>query len=126
MLGRHVPEFSAVGMPLIRGYPDQRSKKSHFMKYRVIFAAAIMVGISGGASAQASSPNNNTIVLTETGVANLRIQTVPVEETDFEETVFSLGRIEEIPENHATVSSRISGKIVGLAVREGDKVVGRR
>ncbi len=64
----------------------------------------------------------NTIVLDETGVKNLRIQTVEVEETDFEETVFALGRIAEIPEHHAVVSSRISGRVVGLDAQEGDAV----
>jgi len=37
------------------------------------------------------------IILDATGVANLRIQTVEVEERDFETTVFAIGRIEEIP-----------------------------
>ncbi len=39
----------------------------------------------------------NIIVLDETGVKNLRIETVEVEETAFEATIFSLGRIEVIP-----------------------------
>jgi cobalt-zinc-cadmium efflux system membrane fusion protein len=64
----------------------------------------------------------NTIVLDETGVKNLRIETVEAEETDFEETVFALGRIAEIPENHAVVSSRISGRVIGLLAQEGDSV----
>lgn len=64
----------------------------------------------------------NTIVLDETGVKNLRIETVEVEETDFEETVFALGRIAEIPERHGVVSSRISGRVIGLEANEGDTV----
>ncbi len=64
----------------------------------------------------------NTIVLDETGVKNLRIETVQVEETDFEETIFALGRIETIPANVAAVSSRISGRIVELNVAPGDMV----
>lgn len=63
-----------------------------------------------------------TIVLDEMGVKNLRIETVEAEETDFEETVFALGRIAEIPERHAVVSSRISGRVLELAVHEGDTV----
>ena len=39
----------------------------------------------------------DTVVLDETGVKNLRIETVEAEETDFEETIFALGRIEDIP-----------------------------
>ncbi len=62
------------------------------------------------------------IVLDENAVRNLRIETVEVEETDFEETVFALGRIEEIPDHHAVLSSRISGRVVGLEAQEGDTV----
>ncbi len=64
----------------------------------------------------------DTILLDETGVKNLRIETVETEETDFEQTVFALGRITEIPENHAVVSSRISGRVIGLEAQEGDTV----
>jgi len=65
---------------------------------------------------------SNTIVLDETGVKNLRIETVVVEESNFEESVFALGQIETIPNKAAAVSSRISGRIVELAVSPGDKV----
>ena len=64
----------------------------------------------------------DTTILDETGVKNLRIETVEVEETTFEETIFSLGRIAEIPENHGVLSSRISGRVIGLEVQEGDTV----
>lgn len=64
----------------------------------------------------------NTIVLDETGMKNLRIETVQVEETDFEETIFALGRIETIPAKVAAVSSRISGRIVALNLAPGDMV----
>jgi len=66
--------------------------------------------------------DSNTIVLDDIGVKNLRIETVVVEETDFEETAFALGRIDEIPENHAVVSSRISGRVMGLDFKEGETV----
>ncbi len=69
-----------------------------------------------------AATNADTIVLDETGVKNLRIETVEVEETSFEETVFALGRIAEIPERHAVVSSRISGRVIGLDAQEGDTV----
>ena len=65
---------------------------------------------------------DNTVVLTETGVKNLRIETVEVEEASFEEIVFALGRIEAIPSNIAAVSSRVSGRIVELKVTPGDHV----
>ena len=79
---------------------------------------AFLVGISFLQAAE----NTNTIVLDENGVKNLRIETVEAEETDFEETVFALGRIAEIPERHAVVSSRITGRVIGLEAHEGDTV----
>jgi membrane fusion protein, heavy metal efflux system len=66
--------------------------------------------------------STDTIVLDDTGVKNLRIETVETGATDFEETVFALGRIAEIPENHAVLSSRISGRVLGLEAQEGDTV----
>lgn len=65
---------------------------------------------------------SNTVVLDETGVKNLRIETVEAEETDFEQTIFSLGRIEAIPSKVSAVSSRISGRVVELRVTLGDTV----
>ena len=64
----------------------------------------------------------NTVVLDETGVKNLRIETVEIEETDFEEIVFALGRIEAIPSKIAAVSSRVPGRIVELKAQPGDHV----
>ncbi|MFK7849964.1 MAG: efflux RND transporter periplasmic adaptor subunit [Akkermansiaceae bacterium] len=64
----------------------------------------------------------DTIVLDETGVKNLRIKTVIAKETDFEETFFSIGHIEAIPNNIAAVSSRISGRIVELNATPGEFV----
>lgn len=64
----------------------------------------------------------NTVVLNETGVKNLGIETVATEETDFEQIVFALGRIEAIPNKIAAVSSRISGRAMELKVTPGDQV----
>lgn len=64
----------------------------------------------------------NTIALDDTGVKNLRIETVEVEETDFEEAIFSLGRVEAIPSKIAAVSSRIAGRVVELKASPGDMV----
>lgn len=69
-----------------------------------------------------AADSTDTIVLDETGVKNLRIETVEAEESDFEETVFALGRIAEIPERHGVLSSRISGRVIGLEAQEGDTV----
>jgi len=64
----------------------------------------------------------NTVVLNETGVKNLGIETVETEEADFEEIAFALGRIEAIPNKVAAVSSRISGRIMELKAIPGDQV----
>jgi membrane fusion protein, heavy metal efflux system len=75
-----------------------------------------------GLAAEDSKRAANTIVLDETGVRNLRIETVEVEEADFETTIFSLGRIQAIPSKVAAVSSRIPGRIIELKVSPGDAV----
>ena len=64
----------------------------------------------------------NTVVLDETGVKNLRIETIDVEEGDFEESIFALGRVEAIPSKRSGVSSRIPGRIVELKAVVGDTV----
>jgi multidrug efflux pump subunit AcrA (membrane-fusion protein) len=70
-----------------------------------------------------------TVILDETGVRNLRLQTVEAEEQDFEETVFALGRVEVLPGRRAVVSSRIAGRALEVRalpdheVRAGEVVV---
>ena len=56
-----------------------------------------------------------TIILDETGVKNLKIETVEAEETEFEETVFALGRIRVAPGHRAVVSSRVPGRVLSVA-----------
>lgn len=90
------------------------------MSLRTAVCSAALILSSLPVTAEES--NANTIVLDETGVKNLRIETVTVEETDFEESVFSLGRIEVIPGKTASVSSRISGRILELDAQIGDTV----
>src|SRR6478609_8327848 len=81
------------------------------------------LGLAGLAHAAADAKRaSNTVVLDETGVKNLRIETVEAEETDFEQTIFSLGRIEAIPSKVSAVSSRISGRVMELKVTLGDTV----
>jgi len=70
-----------------------------------------------------------TIVLDETGVKNLRLETVEAEETDFEETVYALGNIEVLPGQKAIVSSRIAGRAFSVlalpdqAVDQGEELM---
>lgn len=80
-----------------------------------------LVHVPPGSAADSARPAD-TVVLDAVGVKNLRIQTVSVEETDFEETAFSLGRIEAKPGNEAAVSSRIEGRVAVLFVVPGDRV----
>lgn len=70
-----------------------------------------------------------TVILDESGVKNLKIETVEAEETTFEETVFALGRIRVAPGHRAVVSSRIPGRVVSVGahidtqVEKGAEVV---
>ena len=95
-------------------------------KYRQLLLVAAIFASFESATAQegAIDPDRaaNTVILDETGVKNLRIQTEMVEERDFETTAFAVGRIEEKPENRAVVSSRISGRVVELSAYIGDEV----
>ena len=88
------------------------------MKLHLSLLCSLLISITNIHAAEST----DTIVLDETGVKNLRIETVEVVETDFEETVFALGRIAEIPERHGVLSSRISGRVIGLEAKEGDTV----
>ncbi|MCW1923284.1 efflux RND transporter periplasmic adaptor subunit [Luteolibacter arcticus] len=69
-----------------------------------------------------SATEGGTVLLPEQGVKNLGIEVVTVEESDFQETAFALGRIEAIPGRTGAVSSRISGRLVELRVSPGDSV----
>ena len=82
--------------------------------------AAVVVMLVGATSLFAQ--DSDTVVLDETGVKNLRIETAMVEETDFEESFFALGHTEAVPEKTAGVSSRIAGRIVELSAHPGDRV----
>lgn len=62
------------------------------------------------------------VILTEQGVKNLGIETVVVEEADFELTAFALGRTESVPEGRSILSSRISGRVVETKLRVGSFV----
>ena len=76
---------------------------------RFVLTTALLLALPLPAQ-DAATRRANTVVLDETGVKNLRIQTVVAEPADFEETVFALGRIEVYPGNRAVVSSRIPGR----------------
>lgn len=90
-----------------------------------LLAAAVPASAAESTTAAASAAaarKHNTIVLDAVGVQNLRIATAVVEPGDFEEAVFALGRVEAKPGNVASVSSRISGRIIGVSALPGDLV----
>jgi cobalt-zinc-cadmium efflux system membrane fusion protein len=89
---------------------------------KLLFVLLALASTHALPAAEPSTRASNTIVLDETGVKNLRIETVEAEETDFEATIFALGRIQAIPSKIAAVSSRISGRIIELKVSPGDTV----
>jgi membrane fusion protein, heavy metal efflux system len=64
----------------------------------------------------------NTVILTETAVKNLGIETAEAEETEFEQTVFSIGRIRVAPGSRAIVSSRIPGRALAVEAHIDTKV----
>lgn len=97
----------------------------HPMKTLSASIISLVLTLSAGhAAEEAIDPVRaaNTIILDEAGARNLGIETVEVAEAPFEETAFALGRIEEIPDHHAVVSSRIAGRVTELLVQEGDIV----
>jgi cobalt-zinc-cadmium efflux system membrane fusion protein len=90
---------------------------------RPLASLILCLALSGVVHAEGDAKRAaNTVVLDETGVKNLRIETVQAEETDFEEIIFSLGRIEAIPNKIAAVTSRVPGRIMELKVIPGDQV----
>lgn len=88
------------------------------MKIHFVFCTALLVLVHSAFSATGTG----TVILTEQGVKNLGIETVTVEESDFEEVAFALGHVETIPDRTGSVSSRISGRLAELRVSVGDTV----
>jgi len=88
--------------------------------YKQLLCIALLAVTSAHAAEEARG--QNTIILDEIAVKNLRIQTEEAEERDFESTVFAIGRIEEIPSRRSVLSSRIAGRISALEAFEGDTV----
>ena len=79
--------------------------RSHLFAAIALSAAAFLC-----VSELPAASDDGSVRLDEVGVKNLRIETVEVENTTFEETVFALGRIEASPGRKAVVSSRVAGR----------------
>jgi multidrug efflux pump subunit AcrA (membrane-fusion protein) len=62
------------------------------------------------------------VILDAVGEKNLGIEIVEAEETEFEETVFALGRIQAAPAGRAIVSSRVPGRVVSVAAHVDTRI----
>jgi multidrug efflux pump subunit AcrA (membrane-fusion protein) len=77
----------------------------------------------------ATDRRQNTIVLDPLRVENLGIETAETEESEFEETVFAVGKLEVLPGKRAVVSSRIPGRAFSVlalpdqTVEEGEELM---
>lgn len=84
--------------------------------FLLILLPGLFASVTAPAAETLNQRSQNTVVLDETGVKNLRIETVEVEEATFEDTVFSLGHLEVLPGKKAIVSSRIEGRAFSVLV----------
>lgn len=87
-------------------------KITHIFLLTLTFSSALFAAEEPDAKRAA-----NTVILNETGVKNLRIETEVVEESTFEKSIFALGRIEAYPGKQASISSRIPGRAVEVFVK---------
>jgi len=91
------------------------------MKYSLTLTLSLLLG--GGAFAKPDSDKiARTVILDETAVKNLRIETAEAEEQTFERTLFALGRVDVLPGKRAVISSRISGRAVKVLARPDHEV----
>ncbi|MES2597042.1 MAG: efflux RND transporter periplasmic adaptor subunit [Verrucomicrobiota bacterium] len=96
------------------------------MKRIILF---LLAALSLSLQAAETKPKDNLIILDETRVKNLGIETVEAEESAFETTIFALGRIEVLPGKRAVVSSRIPGRAFSVlalphqTVEEGEELM---
>jgi membrane fusion protein, heavy metal efflux system len=82
----------------------------------------ILISLSPGLAAQQPPRNETTVVLDEAGVANLGIETTEASETDLERSFFVLGAIDHTCESHSVLSSRVAGRIIEVAIHQGEFV----
>ena len=83
--------------------------KLHPLLFIALLAPACLLRAAGDPKRVA-----NTVILDESSLKNLGIETVEAEEIAFEESIFSLGRIEVLPGKKAVVSSRIPGRVFSV------------
>ena len=101
-----------------------RIQSNFFMTMKHPIARFISLSLAACSVVSAADPGrkDNTVILDESSVKNLGIETVEAEETIFEETVFALGRIEVLPGKRAIVSSRIPGRAYSILALPDQRV----
>jgi membrane fusion protein, heavy metal efflux system len=86
---------------------------------KILFLTFILIS-----SIFAATPprNETTVVLNDSGVKNLGIETIAAEESTFEQTITVLGEIDHACESHSVLSSRIPGRIIEVGIHKGEFV----
>lgn len=92
------------------------------MKFFSYLTIGSLFGLGFLSAETEEARSTNTIILTEQGAKNLRIEIAEATERTFEETVFAIGRVEIIPRNRSALSSRIPGRVVTLNAFIGEEV----
>jgi len=103
---------------------NQRSnvKLSRYMKTQINILFTIFLAVSQ-LLARDAEDTRNLVILTESQIKNAAIRTAEPKSGTFETTLFTVGKIKEIPSNHTVVSSRISGRAVSKPPIVGDTIV---
>ena len=65
---------------------------------------------------------SNLVILTESQIKNAGVRTEEPQLGNFENTLFTIGKIRAIPSNHTVISSRISGRAVSRPPIVGDEI----
>lgn len=97
-------------------------KINTFASIKIFTIPTLIACLASTAFAVDADRAANTIILSEQGVKNLRIEIAEAEERSFESVFFSIGRIEARPDSKSLLSSRISGRIIELNAFVGDRV----
>lgn len=98
--------------------PAPKSNPPMFIRI-VVCSALIASGVFA-----ASDPNRatNSVILNEVAVKNLNLTLVEAEETDFEQTIFALGRVDVFPGKSAVVSTRVPGRATAVLVEPDQRI----
>ena len=92
------------------------------MKTLITIISLISTGLTSSLTAQHSAINPNTILLEPIQEKNAGIKTTAPTISEFQTTLFCIGRIQAIPANRSVVSSRISGRVISKPPSVGDRI----